>query len=314
MTTGAQLFGDLLGGGHGQAVDDARTGQLAEVVGQPADPLLGRAQSQHRQPQRRPVEGAAHDQDVVAQLVGDVAGDPLVGGRGGGQHRSAHRELGQHRADPAVVGPEVVTPVGDAVGLVDHEHAGRLTEVGQHLVAEARVVEPLRTDQQHVDRPGRDVGLDRRPGLDVGGVDRGRADAGPLGRLDLVAHQRQQGRDDHRRTVALLPPQRSGHEVDRRLAPAGALHDQGTSVVDDQGLDGGPLVVVQPRRRVADERGEVGVGLVTETHAPFLPTGADTTDTRRQPARLSRARPPRCWSAARFGRRRRPAGRATRWC
>ena len=41
--------------------------------------------------------------------------------------------------------------------------------------------------------------VDSPPLLDVGGVDRDRADAGPLGRLDLVAHQGEQRRDDHRR-------------------------------------------------------------------------------------------------------------------
>ena len=54
-------------------------------------------------------------------------------------------------ADPAVVGPEVVAPVGDAVRLVDHEQAAGRGQAWQHLVAEAGVVEPLRADQEHVD-------------------------------------------------------------------------------------------------------------------------------------------------------------------
>ncbi len=86
--------------------------------------------------------------------------------------------------------------------LVDHEQARGLGQLGEHLLAEGGVVEPLGADQQHVDLAGCDPCLDRRPVLDVGGVDGGGLDAGPLGRLDLVAHQRQQRRDDHGRPGA----------------------------------------------------------------------------------------------------------------
>ena len=156
-------------------------------------------------------------------------------------------QLVEQRADAPVVGPEVVAPVGDAVGLVDDQQPGGRGEAGQHRVAEAGVVQPLGADQQHVDLAGRDLLLDRLPLLDVGGVDRDRADAGALGGGDLVAHQREQRRDDDRRAGALRAEQQRRHEVDRRLAPAGALHDQGAPAVDGQRLDRGPLVVVQHR-------------------------------------------------------------------
>ena len=187
-------------------------------------------------------------------------GHPRVGGRGGGQHRDAGRQVGEHRADPAVVGPEVVAPVGDAVRLVDHEQAGALGQLGQHVVAEAGVVEPLGADQQHVDLAGGDLRLDAGPVLGVGRVDGDRADAGPLGGVDLVAHQREQRRDDHGRPGALRAQQRGGHEVDRRLAPAGALHDQRPAPVDDQRLDRGPLVLAQLGVVPADQRAEVPLG------------------------------------------------------
>ena len=142
-----------------------------------------------------------------AELLGDVGGDPGVGGGGGGQHRDAVGQVGEQGADPAVVGPEVVAPVGDAVRLVDDQQPAGRREPGQHLVAEAGVVEPLRADQQHVDLAGPDRVLDRLPLLDVGGVDRDRADAGPLGGGDLVAHQREQRGDDHGRPGAGLAQQ-----------------------------------------------------------------------------------------------------------
>ena len=178
-------------------------GLLGEVVGQPGQPLLGGLQPDHAEPQRLAVERAAEDQDVAAELLGDVVGHPGVGGGGRGQHRDAVGQVGEEGADPAVVGAEVVAPVGDAVGLVDDEQPAGRGQPRQHLVAEAGVVEPLGADQEHVDLAGGDRVLDRLPLLDVGGVDGDRADAGALGGGDLVAHQRQQRRDDHGRPGAL---------------------------------------------------------------------------------------------------------------
>ena len=58
---------------------------------------------------------------------------------------------GEQVADAAVVGPEVVAPVADAVRLVDDEQAAAPGQVGQLLVAEPGVVEPLGADEQDVD-------------------------------------------------------------------------------------------------------------------------------------------------------------------
>ena len=167
------------------------------------------SQPQHAEPQRLAVERAAQHEHAGAlvggrvepapELLGDVGGHPRVGGRRRGEHRDALGQVAEQGADPAVVGTEVVAPVGDAVRLVDHQQPRGGGQPGQHLVAEAGVVEPLGAHQQHVDLAGVDRVVDRLPLLDVGGVDRHRADPGPLGRLDLVAHQGEQRRDDHRR-------------------------------------------------------------------------------------------------------------------
>ena len=194
---------------------------------------------------------------VHAQLLGDVVGHPGVGGGGGREHRDAGRQLGEQRAEAAVVGAEVVAPVGDAVGLVDDEQAAGRGQAREHLVAEAGVVEPLGADEQHVDLTGVDLVVDRLPLVDVGGVDRHRPDAGTLGRGDLVAHQREQRADDHRRPGAGLAQQLGGHEVDGRLAPPGALHDQRAPVVDGQRLDGRPLVLAESRVVAPDQRTQV---------------------------------------------------------
>ena len=72
-------------------------------------------------------------------------------------------QRGQQVADAPVVGPEVVAPVADAVRLVDDEQPGGLGQPGQLLVAEPRVVQPLRADQQQVDLVGGERGRRRRP-------------------------------------------------------------------------------------------------------------------------------------------------------
>ena len=69
--------------------------------------------------------------------------------------------------------------------------------------------------------------------------------AGPLGGGHLVAHQRQQRRHDDRRPAPRGAQQLGGDEVHRRLAPAGALHDERPPALHDQRLDRGPLVVAQ---------------------------------------------------------------------
>jgi hypothetical protein len=80
----------------------------------------------------------------AAELRGDVGDHPIVGGGGAAQHRYAGREQLEHRSHPPVVGAEVVTPVADAVGFIDHQQAGAWCDDLLQLLTEPRVVEPLR--------------------------------------------------------------------------------------------------------------------------------------------------------------------------
>ena len=263
MASRAQVVGDLLGRGDGQAVDDAGPGLLGEVVGEPGQPLLGGLQRDHAEPQRLPVQRATQHENTLAHLLGDVRGHPLVGGGGRREHRDAVGEVGQQRTDPAVVGPEVVPPVGDAVGLVDHQQAALGRQPRQHRVAELRVVEPLGRDQQDVHLARMDGLLDRDPVLGVGRVDRHRPDPGPLRRRDLVAHQREQRGDDHGRPETGLTEQQRRHEVDRRLPPPGLLHDQRPATIDGQRRDRRPLVLAQGGIVAADEGAQMRLCLGT---------------------------------------------------
>ena len=139
---------------------------------------------------------------LPAELFGDIRHHPAVRRRGGREHRDAGRKSADQLAKPAVVRPEIVPPVGDAVRLVDDEHPGPGDQVGQLLVPERRVVEPLRGDQQHVDLVVAQLREHVVPLVLVGRVDRDRPHTGARRRGDLVAHQREQRRDQDRRAGA----------------------------------------------------------------------------------------------------------------
>ena len=277
----AQALGDLEGGAHGEAVDDARARRGAQVAGQPGQAGRRVGQEEGAQVERVALQGAAQDEDLggplargaPGQLLGDVVGHPLVRRGGGGQDGRARGQLGQQGADAPVVGAEVVPPVGDAVRLVDDDEPGAGRQVGQDLVAEDRVVEALGGHQQDIDVPGAHLRLDLVPLGGVGRVDGDGVDAGAPGGGDLVAHEGQQRGDDDARPGAgaraggggrgavgprapALAQQDGGHEVDGGLAPAGALNHQRPAPADDQGLDGAPLVLAQRRVLAPHQRAQ----------------------------------------------------------
>ena len=167
-----------------ERVDDAGAGQRVELRREPAQPLRGRRQLHDGQPQALAVQRAAQHQRARPEPPRPNCSvtsthHPVVGRGGGGEHRDAGGQLGDQRAQPPVVGTEVVAPVGHAVGLVDDEHPGARREPGQHPVAEIGVVEPLGAHQQDVDLAGVDRGVGPLPLGGVGRVDRGGVDARP---------------------------------------------------------------------------------------------------------------------------------------
>ena len=210
------------------------------------------------QPERVARQRPAEDLDAVPELRDDVGDDPVVGGGRRRQDRDARVERAQDRLDPPVVGPEVVAPVGDAVGLVDDEEADRVLDARQDVRREPLVGEALRGDEQDVDGVGREAVADRLPLVRVAGVDRRRAEAEALGHRDLVAHQRQQRADDQGRAAALVAADAGRDPVDEALAPAGPLHDQRAPAVPGDRLDRLALAVTERRRR-PEHRGEVTV-------------------------------------------------------
>ena len=140
-------------------------------------------------------------------------------------------QRGEQVADAPVVGPEVVAPVADAVRLVDDEQPAACGERGscssrkRGLLSRSGVTSSTSTSSAasacaHV-----------VPLVGVGGVDGHGADAGALGGGDLVAHEREQRRDDQGRPGARAPAAARWRRSRRptcpsrcaaRRAPAGA--------------------------------------------------------------------------------------------
>jgi hypothetical protein len=132
------------------------------------------------------------------------------------------------------------------VDLVDHEEPGRVGHLGQDVVPEARVVQPLGGDQQEVDVAGAGGRLDRLPVVDVLAVDGGGPHADALPHLGLVAHQGQERGDHQARPGPGVAQQAGGDEVHDALAPARALDDEDPLPAVDEGLDGLELAVPEP--------------------------------------------------------------------
>ncbi len=243
----------------GEGVDDAAPRQLAQVGEQPSQAGFGTHARQDTEAQGGPGQPAADGADRSGASVGqghggikpsgglagtggmaavendfDVGDHPGVGGGGRREDRGARRESAQHVTDPAVVGPKIMPPVTDAVRLVDDKQPGARGEVGQLLGPEGGVVEPFGADEQHVDLIGGQREAHLGPVERIGGVHRHGPDAGASRRRNLVAHERQQRRDDDGRAGTGCAQQRRRHEVDSRLAPPGALHDEHALTVSNK--------------------------------------------------------------------------------
>jgi hypothetical protein len=184
---------------------------------------------------------------LEAEPGDDVVADRWRRGGGQGQHRRSAEAL-DDLPQGQEVRPEVVTPRGDAVRLVDRDQPrAQRPDLGQPV----RVAELLRRDEQEL-RPAVPQ-LCQGLALLIGGL--GRADphrAGlRVGALveggDLVLLQGQQRRDHHCR-----PRQQDRRDlVDRRLAGAGGQDDQsvaapqdGTHRLELAGAQGGPPEMV----------------------------------------------------------------------
>ena len=188
----AQGGADLLHAGAGGAVDDAAlSAPLLDQVQQGGQLSLG---APHVQEQVGAVETGDLAQGILQlQALRNVVPHLCCGGGGEGGHHRAAGEGVQKLGDLQIAGAEVLSPLGDAVGLVHgHQRDGNFPgESGKSLAAQA-----LRRDIQQLVGPligpavhQPDLVRGQRA-VEVGGVHPGLPQGG-----HLVLHQRDEGGD-----------------------------------------------------------------------------------------------------------------------
>ena len=195
----------VLGRGDRQGVDDAAARQVCQVGQQPAQPVPGirqvstpsRSDSRPRAPRMVSTPSPSCSSMSWTTLELAVA---VVASTG-----TDVRQLGDEVRNAAVIRAEVVAPVRNAVGLVNHQEPGAADEFRELVLPEGGVGEPFRGNQQHIHFVGGQLGADRVPFELVGGVDGHGADACPGGRGHLVPHECQQRRNDQRGSCAAAP-------------------------------------------------------------------------------------------------------------
>ncbi len=147
MPRGLQPVGDGERVADGEAVDDARARDRLQPLGQPHESFGLGGQVDDAEPEAGAAERSAERRELGTELLGHVVDHPRV--RRG--RASEDRHLGDGRAtvlvdhppDASVVGAEVVTPVRDAVHLVDDHHPGLRFEHRHHLRGELGVRQTL---------------------------------------------------------------------------------------------------------------------------------------------------------------------------
>ncbi len=185
----------------------------------------------HRQEEVRPVERA--DEDVRGpdeQLAGDlVAGRRVRCGRHGDCLEGAQRL--HNLAQAQIFGAEIVPPLRYAMGFVDGEAADRKAlEVGDHVVTQ----QPFRGDIKKAQRCLSEAARDPAALVRFGRGIEGRGLDSELAKLrHLVAHQRDQRRDDQRQA---FPDNRRELE-EERLAAAGRHHCEHVVAVENRRQD-----------------------------------------------------------------------------
>jgi hypothetical protein len=155
------------------------------------------AAPQHAIGQVRPIERSdEHRRLPQPQLRDDVPSHALRGGRREGVKRYLGKILAQPSQLP-VLGPEVVAPLADAVGLVDRDeaHAGLLQHPPQRLAPFAD--DPFRRHVEQTAALLADAGQHLVPLVrQERAVQVGRRDAVDAQAVDLILHQRNQRRHD----------------------------------------------------------------------------------------------------------------------
>ncbi len=223
-----QRLRQRLGPGAAGTIDDAR---LSAPCGNEGQQLLARAVLGLKgQPDIGAVEAAQEGDGfgAVEQAGHDLGPRLGIGGRREGRQRHAQHAL--QFADAQVIGPEVVTPLADAMRLVHGD--GGDARPAQQIDRPARG-QPFR---RHVEQ-FQFAPFQRRQDrigfvLRIAAGQRAGRHARRGQRANLIAHQGDQRRDDDRCAVA----HQRGQLIAQRLAAAGR-HDRQNLAALGHGLD-----------------------------------------------------------------------------
>ena len=134
-----QPFGHPDGVADRQRIDDPAAGQPGQPFGEPGHALGLRGQADCLERERRAVEIAAQHRQVRAERRAEIVGHAVVRGRGRRQQAEVRREVADDAFDQAIVGPEIVPPVGDAMRFVHHQKGDAPGDPGQNFGVEAFV-------------------------------------------------------------------------------------------------------------------------------------------------------------------------------
>ena len=196
------------------------------------------AAAQHAVDQVGPIEGSNEDRRIHEPQLGDDV-TPDAFGRRGRERMERDVQLVTQPSELPVLGTEVVSPLTDAVGLVDRDeaHAPLLERTPEALTALAD--QAFRGDVEQTAAIFAQAGdhavafVSGLRAVQVGG----RHTVDPQA-VHLIFHQRDQRRYDQREPLAILrtlfvQQQRRRLET-QRLAAAGRQHEQAVAAIDDR--------------------------------------------------------------------------------
>ena len=214
----------------------------------------------------RSVERPDQHLGVAQRELGDDVVTHLPG-RGGREGVDGERwKVVAKSSQPPKLRPELVSPLADAVGLVNrHEPDTPRVESCAKCVS-ALADQPLRGDVEQAAPSGVEIGVDRAPLIRrQRAVERRGRHTARHQTVHLVLHQRDERRDDQPET-AVRPHQRRHLEA-QRLAAAGGQHDDAVAPVEvrlDRGALQGTELAVAPvaGQRVMQDRVVHGIGLI----------------------------------------------------
>jgi hypothetical protein len=126
-----------------------------------------------------------------SELIDNVAHDAVIRRGGGCEHREIGRQTSHDADNPAIVRPEVMAPIRDAVCPIHHKQCDARGNRRKETGDEGLIGQALGRDQQDVDSVRKQLGPNPVPIVGIRRVDCLGTNSDPARGFDLIAHQRQ---------------------------------------------------------------------------------------------------------------------------